>query len=214
MAMIKLAMDNQQIDVILQCQQFDMNKHFSFATDDNLSNKIAYTEFETENESCIETEAKITSNHIITIYIDPNITWKKGLYKFNVVIYDEGKTNRASYPTMTLRVNQSANPNADAEGITAIETTINNLKDSVNNIINQCEKAIKNSETATNNSQILYDKLKDFTATDLESRIQSCESNISLINTWKTQNNSWKAQMDDWKSKVLAGTEAVLVEES
>lgn len=207
MAMIKLAMDNQQIDVILQCQQFDMDKHFSFATDDDLSGKSAYIEVETLKGSCIETEAKITSNHIITIYIDPNITWKKGSYKFNVVVYDKDKTNRASYPTMTLRVNESANPNADAEGITAIETTINNLKDSVADIINQCKQTIKSSEAATNNSQVLYDKLKDLTVADFELRIQNCENNISTIDAWKTET-------DDWKTKVLAGTETVLIEDA
>lgn len=207
MAMIKLSMDNQQIDVILQCQQFDMDKHFSFATDDDLSGKSAYIEVETLKGSCIETEAKITSNHIITIYIDPNITWKKGSYKFNVVVYDKDKTNRASYPTMTLRVNESANPNADAEGITAIETTLNNLKDGVYEVIESCNQAIKKADTATNNSQLLYDKLKDLTVADFELRIQNCETNITTIDTWKDT-------VDAWKESVLAGTEPVLIEDT
>lgn len=206
MAMIKIAMDNQQIEATLQCQQFDMDKHFSFATDDDLTNKEAYTEFETENGSCIETAAKISNSHIITIAIDPNITWKKGTYKFNIVVYDETKTNRISYPTMRLKVNASANPNADAEGITALETTILRLKSSVTDAIATAETAIKNCNTATNNSQILYDKLKELTVSDYELRISSLETKSTEL---ETKSN----EIDNWKSKVLAGTETVLIEE-
>lgn len=205
--MIQISQDNQQADIILQCQQFDMQKHFNFATSDDLSNKEAYCEFKTSTGSYLENAATITNDHIITIEVDPNISWKVGTYTFNIVTYDIGKSNRLAYPAMKLKVNVSANPNADAEAIEGISDVFNKLKAELNDYIGQvsgavsdCATAVSNAEVATANCNEVYERWKDTTVVgELDDRIAAVEVKTS--------------DMDVWKTQVLEGSTVITVEE-